>query len=71
MIHFTQTHQDNRRLGNVMPGLVGNGMGRLNKTDAASSHCASTAQVAAGGAIIRGIFTEPNQHTKILCRVES
>lgn len=59
MIQFTRTHQDNRRLGNVMPDLVGNGMGRINKTDAASFHCASTAQVAVGGAIFRGIFTEP------------
>lgn len=70
MIHFTRTHQDNRRL---MPGLVGNGMGRINKTDAASSHCASTVQVTVCGAIIRGILTgpsEPNHHTKILCRVK-
>lgn len=59
MIHFTWTHQNNKRLQNVMPSLVGNGMGRINKTDAASSHCASTAQVAVGGAIIRGIFVQP------------
>lgn len=34
--------------------FVCNGMGRIDKTDAAESHCASTAQVAGGGAIIRG-----------------
>lgn len=40
-----------------MPGLMGNGMVRIIKIDAACL-TTSTTQVAIGGAIIRGIFTK-------------